>query len=45
LWNRGPLKDLNGIKLILDDQEITWTHIQAVWNPSGPSEVPFSTNL
>ena len=23
---------------------ITWTHIQSVWNHSGPSEVPYSTN-
>ena len=23
---------------------ITWTHLESVWNPSGPSEVPYSTN-
>ena len=27
LWNRGPLKILNGIILIQDDQGITWTHV------------------
>ena len=21
---------------------ITWTHLESVWNPSGPSEVPYS---
>ena len=23
---------------------ITWTHLESVWNPSGASEVPYSTN-
>ena len=23
---------------------ITWTHIQSIWNHSGPSEVPYSAN-
>ena len=46
LWTRGPVKILNGIRLILDDQTrgITWTRMQSVWNPSGPSEVPYSIN-
>ena len=45
LWTRRPLNILNGIKLILDDQgNFTWTHIQSVWNHSGPSEAPYSTN-
>ena len=33
MWNREPLKILNGIKLI---RGIIWTHIQSVWNHSGP---------
>ena len=23
---------------------ISWTHLEPVWNPSGPLEVPYSTN-
>ena len=23
---------------------LTWIHLESVWNPSGPSEVPYSTN-
>ena len=41
LWNRGPLKILSGIKLILI-RGITWTHMNLVWNHSDPSEDPFS---
>ena len=32
-----PLKALNGTKFILDNQ----THLESVWNHSGPSEVPY----
>ena len=44
LWNRGPLKILNGTKWSRMIKRITWTHIQSVWNHSGPSEVPYSAN-
>ena len=36
LGNKGPLKVLNGTKLILDDLGKNLTHLEPVWNPSGP---------
>ena len=46
LWNRGPQKILNVIKLMLDDQgnHLGLIYVQSVWNHSGPSEVPYSAN-
>ena len=41
LWNRGPLKILNGIKLILDDQG---NHLDSYAISLEPSEVPYSAN-
>ena len=36
MWYRGPLKVLNGTKLT---RGITWSHLESVWNHSGPSDV------
>ena len=42
-WNRGSRKILNKDWSLMISG-ITWTHIQSVWNNSGPSEVPYSAN-
>ena len=42
--NRGLLKILNDIKLILDDQGNHLDSYKSVQNYSGPSEVPYSAN-
>ena len=44
LKSRGSLKGLNGMKLIINDQVITQTHLESIWNHLEPSEVSCFSN-
>ena len=44
LQNRGPLKVLNETELILNDQQVTQTHLESIQYHSERLESPYSTN-